>query len=85
MKEINQVQTELVWDFDQIFKDVMGRITFQIRYRQNREWFIAGLLPHIHGPLIQKKVASQYEVSEIIMKLEASPVGDSAWMAKVQT
>jgi hypothetical protein len=30
LKEIKQVQTESVWEFDQRFKDVMGRLTFQI-------------------------------------------------------
>jgi hypothetical protein len=30
LKEIKQVQTESVWDYDQIFKDLMGRLTFQI-------------------------------------------------------
>jgi hypothetical protein len=36
----------------------MGRLTFQISDQQHQEWFIAGLLPHIHRPLIQQKVAS---------------------------
>jgi hypothetical protein len=49
LKEIKQVQTESVWDFDQRFKDVMGRLTFQIPDQQHQEWFIAGLLPHIAG------------------------------------
>jgi hypothetical protein len=53
LKEIKQVQNESVWEFDQRFKDVMGRLTFQIPDQQHREWFIAGLLPHIHSPLIQ--------------------------------
>jgi len=28
LKEIKIVQNETVWDFDQIFKDAMGRLTF---------------------------------------------------------
>jgi hypothetical protein len=58
LKEIKQVQTESVWDFDQCFKDVMGRLNFQIPDQQHQEWFIAGLLPHIRRPLIQQKVMS---------------------------
>jgi hypothetical protein len=85
LKEIKQVQTESVWDYDQRFKDLMGRLTFQILDQQHREWFIAGLLPHIHFPLIQQKVVSQPEALEIVMKLEASPVGDGGGMAQVQT
>jgi hypothetical protein len=85
LKEIKQVQTESVWDYDQCFKDLMGRLTFQIPDQQHQEWFIAGLLPHIHRPLIQQKVVSQPEALEIAMKLEASPVGDSGGMVQVQT
>jgi hypothetical protein len=44
MKEIKKVQNETVWDYDQRFKYVMGRLTFQIPDEQHREWFIAGLL-----------------------------------------
>jgi hypothetical protein len=85
LKEIKQVQIESVWDFDQRFKDLMGRLNFQIPDQQHQEWFIAGLLPHIHRPLIQQKVVSQPEALEIAMKLESSPVGDSGGMAQVQT
>jgi hypothetical protein len=83
LKEIKQVQTESVWDYDQHFKDLMGRLTFQILDQQHQEWFIARLLPHIHRPLIQQKVVSQSEALEITMKLEASPVGDSGGMAQL--
>jgi hypothetical protein len=47
LKEIKQVQTESMWDYYQIFKDLMGRLTFQIHDQQHREWFIVVLLPHI--------------------------------------
>jgi hypothetical protein len=53
LKEMKQVQTKFVWEFDQRFKFVMGRLTFKIIDQQHREWLIVGLLPHIHGPLIQ--------------------------------
>jgi hypothetical protein len=79
------VQTKLVWDFDQRFKDLMGRMNFQILDQQHREWFIAGLLPQVRRPLIQHKVVSQPEVLEIVMKLESSSVGGSGGMAQVQT
>jgi hypothetical protein len=85
LKEIKQVQTKSVWDFDQRFKDVMGRLTFQIPDQQHQEWFIVGLLPHIQRPLIQQKVTSQPEALEIAMKLEASPTGDTGGMTQVQT
>jgi hypothetical protein len=70
LKEIKQVQTESIWNYEQSFKDVMGRLTFHIPYQQLQEWFIAGLLPHIRRPLIQQKVALHPEALEIAMKLE---------------
>jgi hypothetical protein len=84
LKEIKQVQTKSVWDYDQHFKDVMGRLTFQILDQQHQEWFIARLLPHIRRPLIQQKVTSQPEALEIAMKLEASPIGDMGGMIQFQ-
>jgi hypothetical protein len=85
IKEIKQVQTKSVWDFDQRFKDIMGRLNFQIHDQQHREWFIGGILPHIRRPLVQQKVTLQPEALEIIMKLESSLVGDSGGMAQFQT
>ena len=42
LKEIKQVQTKIVWDYDQIFKDVTGQLTFQIPDEKHREFFITG-------------------------------------------
>ena len=44
---------------------------------QNKEWFIAALVPHIRQPLMQQKILMQSEALEIAMKLEASPVGET--------
>jgi hypothetical protein len=52
-------------------------LTFQIPDEQNKEWFIAALLPHIRVPLMQQKISLQAEVLEIAMKLESSPMGES--------
>jgi hypothetical protein len=77
LKEIKQRITEPVWAFDLRFKTLMGRLNFQIRNEQNKEWFIASLLPHIRVPLMQQKIASQAEALEIAMKLESIPMGGS--------
>jgi hypothetical protein len=53
LKEIKQKVAEPVWEFDQRFKTLTGRLTFQIPDEQNKEWFIAALLPHIRVPLMQ--------------------------------
>ena len=47
IKEIKQALTETVWDFDQIFKTLMSKVSFQMSDVQHKEWFIAVLLPHI--------------------------------------
>ena len=79
------MHTESMWDYDQIFKDLMVRLTFQILDQQHREWFIPGLLPHVHFSLRQQKVVLQLEALEIAMKLEVSLVGDGGGIAQVQT
>ena len=45
---------------------------------QHKEWFIAALVPHIQKTLMQKNITTQSQALEIAMKLEASPVGESA-------
>ena len=50
----------------------------------NKEWFIAALLPHIRSPLMQQKVADQQEALEIMMKLETAPIEDNSGIAQIQ-
>ena len=53
---------------------------------QHKEWFIAALLPHIQGPLMQQHIESHMEALELEMKLEASPIGDgAAGMVQIQS
>jgi hypothetical protein len=77
IKEIKQKVVEPVWEFDQRFKTLTCRLTFQISDEQNKEWFIDALLPHIRFPLMQQKISSQAKALEIAMKLESSPMGES--------
>jgi hypothetical protein len=78
LKEIKQKVVKPVWEFDQRFKTLTGRLTFKIPDEQNKEWFIVALLPHIRVPLMQQKIASQSEALEIAMKLESTPMGESS-------
>jgi len=55
----------------------MGQVSFNIPPKHHKEWFIATLLPHIRLPLMQKKIVTQVEVLEIVMKLETSPIRDT--------
>jgi hypothetical protein len=77
MKEIKQIVNESVWDYDQRFNMLKYSLPFQIPYEQHREWFIAGLLSHIHCPLMQQNIKTQSEALEISMKFEASIVGEN--------
>ena len=47
IKEIQQAPTESVWDFDQRFKTLTAKVSFQMSDVQHKEWFIVALLPHI--------------------------------------
>jgi len=78
LKEIKQKFNEPVWKFNQRYKTLTSHLSFQIPDEQNKEWFIAALLPHIRVLLMQQKVASQAEAWEIAMKLEAAPVEESS-------
>ena len=55
----------------------MGQVSFEIPPQKHKEWFIAALLLHIRLPLMQQKIMTQAKSLEIVMKLEASPFGDT--------
>ena len=78
LKEIKQFPNETMWDFDQRFKTLMARVSFEMSDVQHKEWFIAALVPHILQPLMQQKIATQSEARKIVMNLEASTVGENA-------
>ena len=46
IKYMNQSPNEIVWDFEQRFKNLIHRVSFQIPNAQNKESFIAKLSPH---------------------------------------
>jgi hypothetical protein len=77
LKDIKKKVVKHVWEFDQRFKTLTGRLNFKILDEQNKEWFIVALLPHIRVPLMQHNIASHAEALEIAMKLESAPMGDS--------
>ena len=53
IREIKQLPTESVWDFDQRFKTLMAKVSFQMSNVQHKEWFISALFPHIRTLLMQ--------------------------------
>ena len=85
MKEIKQLPTDSVWDFDQRFNTLMAKVSFQMLDVQHKEWFIEVMLPHICVPLMQQNIVFQWEALELDMKLEASSVREtSAGMMQIQ-
>jgi hypothetical protein len=78
LKEIKKKVVEPVWEFNQRFNTLTDRLSFHIPNKQNKEWFIVSLLPHIRVPLMPQKIASQAEALEISMKLESSLMGESS-------
>ena len=85
LKEIKQFPNEIVWAFDQRFKMLMARVSFEMSDVQHKEWFIVALVSHFQKPLMQQKIATQSEALEIVMKLKDSPVGENVvGMNKIQ-
>ena len=78
LKDIKQLPTKSVWDFDKKFKALIDQVSFEFAPKQHKEWFIAVLLPHIRLPLMQQKLQMQDDALEMAMKLEASPLYETS-------
>ena len=76
--EIKQYPNENIWDFDQRFKTLMERVSFEMSDIQHKEWFIVTLLSHIILLLMKQNIVTLSKDLEIDMKMEDSPVGENA-------
>jgi hypothetical protein len=70
MIEVRQNPGEFVWDIDQKFKTLKGRLKYPISDMQHRQLFIKSLLPHLKYPLRQHKFQTQVEALQVMMQLE---------------
>lgn len=43
---------------------------------KHREWFVASPMPHLRSALLQQKITTQMEASEISMRLHETPMQD---------
>jgi hypothetical protein len=59
MIEIRQKPRESVWEIDQIFKRLKGKLKYVITDMQHRHVFINSMLPHLKYPLQQHKLQMQ--------------------------
>jgi hypothetical protein len=70
MIEVRQKPGESVWDIDQKFKTLKGKLKYPISDMQHRQLFINSLLPHFKYPLRQQKFQTQAEALQAAMQLE---------------
>jgi hypothetical protein len=61
MIEIRKKPGESVWDIDQRFKQLKGKLKYVMKYMQHRHLFVNSLLPHLKNPLRQQKFQTQEE------------------------
>jgi hypothetical protein len=71
LHEIQQREGESAWEYNQKFKDAIGRLAHPIHEEHQREWYIQGLLPLTQIPLTQQRIATLTDALEQSMKIEA--------------
>jgi hypothetical protein len=74
MIEIKQKPGESVWEVDQKFKILKGKLKYPITDMQHRHLFVNSLLPHLKYPLRQQKFQSQDEALQAALQLEENSI-----------
>jgi hypothetical protein len=70
MIEIRKKPGESVWEIDQRFKHLKGKLKYSITDMQHRKLFVNSLLPHLKYPLRQQKFQNQAEALQAALQLE---------------
>jgi hypothetical protein len=70
MIEIRQKPGESVWEIDQRFKRLKGKLKYLMTEMQHRHLFVNSLLPHLKYPLRQQKFQMQVEALQAALQLE---------------
>jgi hypothetical protein len=70
MIEIRQKLGESVWEIDQRFKRLKGKLKYLMTDMQHRHLFVNSLLPHLKYPLRQQKFQTQAEALQAALQLE---------------
>jgi hypothetical protein len=70
MIEIRQKPGESVWEIDQRFKRLKGKLKYLMTDMQHRHLFVNSLLPHLKYPLRQQKFQTQAEALQAALQLE---------------
>jgi hypothetical protein len=66
-----QWEGESAWEYNQKFKDAIGRLAHPIHEEHQREWYIQGFLPLTQILLMQQQIATLIDALEQSMKIEA--------------
>jgi uncharacterized FlaG/YvyC family protein len=70
MIEIRHKLREFVWDIDQIFKQLKGKLKYLMNNMQHRHMFVNSLLPHLKYPLRQQIFETHAEALQATLQLE---------------
>jgi hypothetical protein len=70
MIEIKKKPGESVWEVDQKFKRLKGKLKYPITDMQHRHLFVNSLLAHLKYPLRQQKFQTQAEALQEALQLE---------------
>jgi hypothetical protein len=68
--EIRHKPGESVWDIDQRFKRLKGKLKYVMTNMKHRHLFVTSLLPHLKYPLRKKKFQTQAEALQASLQLE---------------
>jgi hypothetical protein len=66
MIEIRKKQGESVWDIDQRFKRLKGKLKYEMIDMQHMHLFVNSLLPHLKYPLRQQKLQTQEKALQVL-------------------
>jgi hypothetical protein len=66
--DINQKPRELVWEVDQKFKRLKGKLKYPITDIHHRHLFVSSLLAYLKYPLRQKKFQTQVEALQATLQ-----------------
>jgi hypothetical protein len=70
MIEIRQKPGKSVWEIDQRFKRLKGKLKYLMTDMQHRHLFFNSLLPHLKYPLRQQKFQTQAKAMQAALQLE---------------
>ena len=71
LKDIKQVPSELVWEYDKRFKDLLSQIPSNIDANLLVQWYVAGLLHHVRDPLRMHDIKSLKEAFKKAQQMES--------------